>query len=192
VWAIAEGDAMTGVTAHRIDTGVDTGRIVDQQRLPIHPMDTGFTLHGKAARLVRAMAARLLRSFLADGSMPEGFEQTGAASVHRLSDPALNHLDWHDGRERIRNITRALAPPLPGAYSFIGDQTVTFSRLRLAESTGSREWPPGTIGPNPGDLPMVWAGDGPLAVEEFVVDGVTLDGRELLSLPGIQPGGQLR
>src|SRR4051794_2472872 len=45
IWAIAEGDEQTGVTVHELTRGVDTGPILWQRPLRIHPDDTGYTLH---------------------------------------------------------------------------------------------------------------------------------------------------
>ena len=58
IWAIAEGDAKAGLTVHHIDADVDAGRIVMQRPLPIHRDDTGFSLHMKTAKLVRATDRR--------------------------------------------------------------------------------------------------------------------------------------
>ena len=39
-WAIANGETVTGVTTMRIDAGLDTGDILQQEELPIAPDDT--------------------------------------------------------------------------------------------------------------------------------------------------------
>jgi methionyl-tRNA formyltransferase len=85
---------MTGVTAHHIDAGIDTGRVVAQRKLPIHPDDTGHTLHRKAARLVSATAAELLRDFLTGRGVPEGSPQSGRVTSHSTRDPQLNRIDF--------------------------------------------------------------------------------------------------
>ena len=62
IWAVANGDPITGLSVHHIDEGIDTGPLVFQHKLPIHPEDTGYSLHRKMALLVRATAAELLGS----------------------------------------------------------------------------------------------------------------------------------
>src|SRR6202034_3168972 len=47
--AILAGDAETGVTIMQIDTTLDTGAILAQQRVPITPEDTGGSLHDRLA-----------------------------------------------------------------------------------------------------------------------------------------------
>ena len=51
-------------------------------------------------------------------------------------DPRLNHIAWSEPTERIRNVVRALAPPLPGAYSTAGEAVVTF--VEVAASRADR------------------------------------------------------
>jgi methionyl-tRNA formyltransferase len=50
-WAIARGEAETGVTLMQMDEGLDTGPMLAQARLPIAPDDTGESLSAKLAKL---------------------------------------------------------------------------------------------------------------------------------------------
>src|SRR5216684_5605874 len=50
-WAIALGETVTGVTAMRIDEGLDTGDILLQKQTEILPEDTAVTLAPKLAQL---------------------------------------------------------------------------------------------------------------------------------------------
>lgn len=102
IWAIVDGDNATGATAHLIDRGIDTGAVLLQRRLPIHPDDTGAELHDKAARLVAAMCAELLRAHRAGIDLSVGRAQTGRASYRDRREPSVNHLVWSDPRGRIR------------------------------------------------------------------------------------------
>ncbi len=50
-WAIARGEAETGVTLMQMDEGLDTGPMLARARLPIAPDDTGGSLTEKLALL---------------------------------------------------------------------------------------------------------------------------------------------
>ena len=54
--ALAEGRSETGATVHFLDEGVDTGPVIAQERVAIHPDDTAETLHAR----IRAVQHRLL------------------------------------------------------------------------------------------------------------------------------------
>jgi methionyl-tRNA formyltransferase len=161
VWAIVDGDEMTGLSVHELDRGVDTGAIWWQSPLRIHPDDTGYTLHLKAAALVRAIAADLLRRLISGHPMPEPVPQVGEASVHTSRDPQVNRIDWAQRALRVRNIVRALAAPLPGAQTSWRGLEVGIEEVALASSLGSPQ-APGVVGIDPDGGVLVWAGDGPV------------------------------
>jgi phosphoribosylglycinamide formyltransferase-1 len=45
--ALAAGVSFTGCTVHYVEAGVDTGRIIDQRKVPILPGDTPELLHAR-------------------------------------------------------------------------------------------------------------------------------------------------
>src|SRR5271155_457871 len=60
-WAIARGEAVTGVTTMRIDAGLDTGDILLQQEVSIAPDDTAETLAPKLAAVGADLTVETLR-----------------------------------------------------------------------------------------------------------------------------------
>ena len=54
--ALAAGVGETGVTVHFVDTGIDTGPVIAQERVSIEPGDTAETLYER----IRAVEHRLL------------------------------------------------------------------------------------------------------------------------------------
>lgn len=58
------GATVTGVTVHLVDAGVDTGPIVLQQALPVHPRDTAATLLAKLHRIEHRLYPRALQLLL--------------------------------------------------------------------------------------------------------------------------------
>ena len=188
IWALVEGDELTGVSIHELTAGIDEGPLLYRSPLPIHPDDTGYTLHMKATRLVRALVADLVRRVSTNADLPEPVEQTGEASYHSRRDPRVNHVDWALPRARIRNIVRALAPPLPGAYSMLGTDRITFDSVSLADAQGSR----GSTGlldaSDPSGRVLAWAADGPLTVDRVIVGDHRLEGSELAEALGPRTG----
>ena len=177
IHAIAEGDTATGLSVHHLELGVDTGRLVWQRPLPILPHDTGWDLHHKMNRLVGAAAAELLRGWLADGTLPEAIDQVGEPSYHSSRDPRLNHLDWTAPRRRVRDVVRALAPPLPGAFTVWRGTEVVLASVTEVDDDGPAE-APGVVRIGR-DGPRVWAADGALRVDEFLLGGERWPGSAL-------------
>lgn len=193
VWAIVEGDDNAGVTVHHIDRRVDTGHVIWQRPLPIHPTDTGYELHVKAANLVQAGCAWLLRGWLADGTLPDGVEQRGRATHHSRRDPQVNHLDFAQGQRRVRDVVRALAPPLPGAYCFTpsGERLVLAQVTPVAGDLDGLQRPPGYVEMLLGGTATVWTSDGPLRIDGFVHHGELRRGAALGELLGLAEGDLL-
>lgn len=192
IWAIVDGDTQTGLSVHHIDPGIDTGPLVLQRTIPIHKNDTGYSLHRKMANLVRAAAAELLRDLIAGRPLPAGQPQSGRSSYHSVRDPQINHVDWSDPRERIRNIVRALAPPLPGAFSLVGGTRVTLARVDPVDSpAGASHKTPGMIEVVRGQVPLAWAGDGAVRLTTVVWDGEPRPGKALVEAGLITEGDVL-
>ncbi len=181
IWAIVEGDSATGLSVHHIDAGIDTGNVVVQRSLPIHENDTGYMLHRKMANLVRATAGEVIRGFLARKPIPPGQPQSGQTSYHSVRDPRVNHLDWSDPRERLRNIVRALSPPLPGAFSLLAGTPLVVARIDPIEApTGAWQKTPGMVEIGSANTPIVWAGDGPVRLTTVMVEGAAAPGSVLV------------
>jgi methionyl-tRNA formyltransferase len=189
IWSIVEGDSVTGLSLHRIDRGVDTGPLIFQRSLPIHPLDTGYTLHQKMNRLVAATAAELLRRWPRAADIPEGLPQVGRATVHRRDDPQVNHLDLTQPAERVRNVVRALAPPLPGAYVLVGGRPIVLTEVESAAPPSGVPRPPGMVERAADGQVVIWAGDAPLRVVRFLgADGTVRSGDELDASGGVIVG----
>ena len=63
--ALAAAAAETGVTVHFLDEGVDTGPVIAQEAVPIHPDDTPESLHARLQRVEHRLLPETVRSYLA-------------------------------------------------------------------------------------------------------------------------------
>jgi len=120
VWAILEGDRMTGVTCHRMVERVDSGEIVDVITLPIEASDTGISLYFKLVDTAHALFERVLRQ--ADCGPLRGRPQSGERSYHGREVPFNGIIDPEWPRDRIDRFIRALYfPPYePACVEFDG------------------------------------------------------------------------
>jgi phosphoribosylglycinamide formyltransferase 1 len=65
--ALEAGAAETGVTVHFLDSGVDTGPVIAQERVPIEPGDTVETLHERIHAVEHRLLPEAVRLYLAGG-----------------------------------------------------------------------------------------------------------------------------
>ncbi|UTT61438.1 phosphoribosylglycinamide formyltransferase [Microcella humidisoli] len=73
--ALAAGVAQTGASVIVVDTGVDTGPILAQERVPVLPDDTEHSLHERIKPVERRLLIDVVRG-IADGSIGLGAAST--------------------------------------------------------------------------------------------------------------------
>jgi methionyl-tRNA formyltransferase len=114
-WAIANGETVTGNTTMRIDAGLDTGDILQQQELAIAPDDTAETLAPRLAAIGADLMVKTLRG-LQTGSVhprPQDNTQATLAPILKKEDGLV---DFSRSAAEIYNRIRGFQP-WPGAHT---------------------------------------------------------------------------
>jgi methionyl-tRNA formyltransferase len=157
-WAIDQGDAVTGVTAHLLDDAYDTGAVLARRELAVNATWNAWTLAKKLDRpslvLLREVVARYARG---DPPPAEMQDERFATEAPQPDDDDLE-LRWSWDTARIVRRVRA-ASPWPGAFTEIGGEVVTLTRVREAEDF-PRALAPGEAVVRADGRAMVRAGDG--------------------------------
>jgi methionyl-tRNA formyltransferase len=144
-WAIAAGDATTGVCLMRMEEGLDTGPILSCAEVSIGPDDTSETLHDRLS----ALGADLLRSelprYLAGQlvPMPQPSEGVTHAPMIKKED---GRLDFGRSAADLERRVRAFTP-WPGAYVYVrDDDRPSLLKIHRARATPrSLDAAPGTV-----------------------------------------------
>ena len=116
--AIRAGDMYTGITTMVMDAGLDTGPILLQDSIPIHPQETGQSLHDKLAPLGALLLIQTIR-WLVKGSIvphpqPDRPDLITYAPQIKKEDGLI---DWHSPAADIDRHVRAFTP-WPGTFTF--------------------------------------------------------------------------
>lgn len=158
--AILHGDPETGITIMKMDAGLDTGPILSQRSLVIHPQDTGGSLSERLAILSASLLADTLPGYL-DGSLtPTPQDDRHVTYAPRLEKTA-GELDFQQSAAYLARLVRAYHP-WPGAYTYWQEQRLKVHKAH-AESIPAA---------NPGELrisggkPAFEAADGLLVLDE--------------------------
>jgi phosphoribosylglycinamide formyltransferase-1 len=61
---IEAGDNMTGVTVHYVDEGIDTGKIIAQEKVAVIKEDTAETLQGRVLKVEHQLLVRTVQSLI--------------------------------------------------------------------------------------------------------------------------------
>lgn len=115
-WALANGEAKTGVTIHQIDKGVDTGAVLLQRELVITERHDINALTDDLNALSAELAVELFQFVAANDALPPVIKPKGAPSYARRRTPEDSKLEWSWPAARIFNLVRAMQPPMPPAY----------------------------------------------------------------------------
>lgn len=162
--ALLNGDEETGVTIMLMDSGMDTGDVVLQERTPIDPDERYGELHDRLADF-GARALRHAIDIAGAGYIPRA-PQKGTPSVTRPLDKSDLEIDWNWPAERVVNAVRAFAPA-PAARGIIHGERVKILRARRAQQIvfDSR---PGAIAGAHGDALVIRCAEGAVDVLEVV------------------------
>lgn len=136
-WAIAEGEAITGVTTMLLNEGLDTGDILMKSEIPIKPEDTAVTLAPRLAVVGAALMIETLKGLQA-GSItpfPQDHSRATLAPILKREDGLI---DFTRPAAAIVNRLRGFQP-WPGAYTFFRGKKLAV--LEATTTEGSRIHP---------------------------------------------------
>ncbi|MGA0587674.1 methionyl-tRNA formyltransferase [Dyella sp. KRB-257] len=108
--AILAGDGESGVALMQMEAGLDTGPVLLERRTPIHPDDTGGSLHDRLSQLgAEVLAEGLGRVLAGDMLTPVPQPEAGVTYAHKL-DKAEARLDFNRPARELERQVRAFDP----------------------------------------------------------------------------------
>jgi len=116
-WALISGADQVGITAHRMDGGLDTGDVAAQRALPIGPRSTGAELVRATIDLIPEVLLDALAQIEA-GTVdwrPQDLDQR--TFFHRRTERD-SLIDWTWPAEDIDRLVRAMSDPYPSAHTY--------------------------------------------------------------------------
>ena len=134
-WAIERGDAVTGVTAHRLAEAYDTGAILARRTLAIDPAWSAWTLAKQLDRPSLGLLRDVVRRIGHGETLVEERQDEALATLAPEPRDALLALSWDEPAAAIERRIRA-ASPWPGAFMSLGDAVIT-----LTQAAVTRDFP---------------------------------------------------
>ncbi|MEP3562819.1 MAG: methionyl-tRNA formyltransferase [Marinobacter sp.] len=179
--AIAAGDAETGITIMQMDVGLDTGDMLLKTATPIHPDDTGGSLHDRLADMGGAAIVDALTKLNQGELTGEPQNDDEACYAHKLSKEE-GHIDWSNSATDIERLIRAFNP-WPGTFTDLGDQRIRLHQAQALEQGSDKA--PGTVLRREREGIDIACGTGSLRVTQ-----VQLPGTRALSVNDLINGGK--
>lgn len=132
-WAIFEGDQYTGVSFHRLDPGIDTGRLLLQAVRKLRDDETQTSLYEALMSLGADFWPAAFA--LVHAGFPGTIQDEFGASYHRRGPPHGGAIDESWSEQQVERFIRAMAyPPYPYA-TYMGREVRSLTEYRelLAE-----------------------------------------------------------
>jgi methionyl-tRNA formyltransferase len=190
-WAIANGEAETGVTIMKMDVGMDTGDILTQCVTPILHEDNSQTLHDRLARLGAQLLVKTIPDHVAGKIRPRAQDSEQATHAPKIKKED-GHIDWRLPATVIWNRLRAFTP-WPGAFTFLSAQSKPrLLKIWKAEAIPGRENEPAQLLRFDPDGIVVGCGKGALKILELQLEGGRrMTAAEFLLGHALKPGQRI-
>ncbi len=144
VWAIINNEIKTGISAHLIDKGCDTGDIIEQVEVEIRKDDTGATILEKYKAEYYPLIKRVLND-IENNSLKTKKQNHNEATYFGKRTPNDGLIDWNSSKKDIYNWIRAQAYPYPGAFTYIEEKKITIDKVEILEDGNDIEAKNGQI-----------------------------------------------
>ena len=117
IWALINGEKEFGATCHFIDTGIDTGKIIECRKFPIGTIKTGRELSEKAWYVCLEELNVFMNRYL-KGDVITGVQQEHTGEYYSMAKlQAAKKIELTENIEDInRKINALWYPPFEGAY----------------------------------------------------------------------------
>ncbi|HEU4699618.1 MAG TPA: methionyl-tRNA formyltransferase [Gemmatimonadales bacterium] len=142
-WAIAAGEAETGVSIMQMEAGLDSGPVYLREATPIGMEETGGELTERLAELGAGTLCTALRRLARGELRPEPQDHAAATYAPKI-DRATARLDWTAAAGAVARRVRAF-DPAPGAWTTLEGQEVKLFRAAVRTDRATADAAPGSV-----------------------------------------------
>ncbi len=167
-WAILNNENKTGLTAMRMEEGLDSGPILLQEEVFILSDETSGQLHDRLAQMSGAFLINTLKG-LAENGLREIPQDVTKATYASKIDRSMSLIKWEQPAQTISAFIRAL-DPWPGAYTRLGKKDIKLFSSQVADENRTGGIPGRVIGYSQGAL-EVETGKGVVRIRELQAPG---------------------
>lgn len=166
--AIEAGDSVSGITIMKMDSGLDTGPIIEQREVAVDDEDNSATLHNKLAQVGAELLVETLPRYINGATELLEQDNLDATYANKLSK-AEAQIDWQRSAFKLRNQVRAFNP-WPIAFTYHRGERIRILRARIADEASS-DLAAGTIRHVGKEGIDVSCGEGVLSLKELQREG---------------------
>ena len=166
-WAILEGDSVSGITTMRMDEGLDTGDIIEQEEVVLAEDETGGSLFLRLAETGARLCVHTMR-LIEEGNAVYTPQDASQATHVGMIQKQMGNIDWQKPARVIERLVRGLNP-WPSAYTHINGKTLKIWKAAAEEGGDPKK--AGTVISVSKDACRVQTAEGILNLLEVQLEG---------------------
>ena len=155
-WAVINGETETGITTFFLKHEIDTGKIIQQVRVPIHETDNVEDVHDRLMLLGGQLVTETVDNILAGTIQPIDQSELVGADVELKPAPKIFHetcqINWNQPMKKVYDFIRGLSP-YPAAWSVFEDAKGKKQSVKIfSTSMVERVFTASELMPKPGEM----------------------------------------
>lgn len=155
-WAVINGETETGITTFFLKHEIDTGKIIQQVRVPIHETDNVEDVHDRLMLLGGQLVTETVDNILAGTIQPIDQSELVGADVELKPAPKIFHetcqINWNQTMKKVYDFIRGLSP-YPAAWSEFEDAKGKKQSVKIfSTSMVERVFTASELMPKPGEM----------------------------------------
>ena len=125
-WAIINGEEEIGITIHSVVPGLDAGKILFQQTIPLGPHDTITDAYRSLNEVQRRVLGETVARYVGGYEGEPQDERYASYCCSRVE--ADGEIAWSESTANVYALIRALGDAYPPAYTYLGMRRVSVLR----------------------------------------------------------------
>lgn len=135
-WAVINGDSETGVSVMQMDSGLDTGDVLNVEKTKIKPDETSAELFDRLSLIGSHALLDTLDEIEKGTAAAVPQPKDGAVYAEKITK-SLSPIDWSKPALSVHNLVRGLQT-WPCAQTLINGRAVKIHKTALSDVTGGR------------------------------------------------------
>ena len=168
-WALFNGEDETGLSTFFIAPKVDTGAVICQDKLPIHPNDNYGTLSKRMGILGSVLLVETI-NLIESGSASAIKQNDNQATLAPKITKDMTIIDWSRPARELHNLVRGLTPT-PSATTIIKGKRIKIQETRVDNDDNGSNFLPGEISAIKKSIVSVQTGKGHLLIHRIQLEG---------------------
>ena len=168
-WALINGEDETGLSTFFIAPKIDTGAVICQDKLPIHPNDNYGTLSERMGILGSVLLVETI-NLIESGSASAIKQNDNQATLAPKITKDMTIINWSRPARELHNLVRGLTP-IPSATTIIKGKRIKIQETRVDNDDNGSNYLPGEITAIKKSIVSVQTGKGHLLIHRVQLEG---------------------